>query len=110
MNSMRKLVVSTTKETLEWTNSEQLLVRNDEDLVDKIEELKRSTDGYFLLYGGVQTARTFIQHGLVDEYRLDVCPVALGAGKSIFAERTSLNLVDVTPYQSGAMTVAYKKP
>jgi dihydrofolate reductase len=110
MNTMRKVVVSTKEEKLEWTNSEQLLVSNDEDLVEKIEELKSRTEGYLLLYGGVQTAQSFIKHGLVDEYRLDVCPVALGTGRSIFAERAGLKFVDVTPYESGAMTVAYKKP
>jgi dihydrofolate reductase len=110
MNSMCKIVVSTREDKLEWTNSEQLFVNGDEDLGEKIEGLKRRTDGYLLLYGGVQTARSFIKHGLVDEYRLDVCPVALGTGKTIFAERTSLELVGVAPYESGAMTVTYKKP
>jgi dihydrofolate reductase len=109
MNSMRKIVVSTKEERLEWANCEQLLVSDDDDLVEKIEDLKRRTEDYLLLYGGVQTARSFIEHGLVDDYRLDVCPVALGTGKSIFAGRTSLELVDATPYASGAMTIAYKK-
>jgi dihydrofolate reductase len=108
MNSIRKIVVSTMEEDLEWTNSEQLMVIGDEDLVEKVEDLKSGTEGYFLLYGGVQTARSFIEHGLVDEYRLDLCPVALGTGKSIFGERTGLELVAVTPYESGAMTVTYK--
>jgi dihydrofolate reductase len=110
MNSMRKIVVSTREENLEWTNSEQLLVNGDEDLGEKIEELTRRTAGYLLLYGGVQTAQSFVRRGLVDEYRLDVCPVALGTGKTIFADRTSLELVGVTAYESGAMTVTYKRP
>jgi dihydrofolate reductase len=56
----------------------------------------------------VQTAQTLIDRNLVDEYRLDVCPIALGAGKSIFTKRTGLEFVSATPYASGAMTVSYE--
>jgi dihydrofolate reductase len=108
MNSMRKIVVSTRAEELAWTNCEQLLVTDDDDLVEQIRALKSQPGEYLLLYGGVRTARTFIDHGLVDEYRLDVCPTSLGSGKALFPKRTQLTFVDVTPYESGAMTVIYQ--
>ena len=38
----------------------------------------------------------------------DVCPIALGAGKPLFPQRTPLKFVSVTPYRSGAMTVSYE--
>jgi dihydrofolate reductase len=107
MNEMRKLVISTKAEDLQWTNCEQLLVTGEDDLVSQVEKLKNERGDYLLLYGGVQTAQTFVGHGLVDEYRLDVCPAALGAGKPLFPERTRLALVSATPYESGAMTVVY---
>src|SRR5262249_48234272 len=108
MNNMHKLVVSTKPEELTWSNCEQLLVTGDEDLVEQIGALKRQSGGYLLLYGGVRTAQTFITHGLVDEYRIDVCPTALGSGKTLFPVRTKLELVSATPYESGAMTVIYR--
>lgn len=108
MNDMHKVVVSTEAEELQWTNCEQLLVTSDEDLVHQITELKNQPGAYLLLYGGVRTARTFVAHNLVDEYRLDVCPMALGAGKRLFPERTKLVFVSATPYESGAMTVVYR--
>ena len=108
MNRMRKVVVSTKPAELSWENCEQLLGNDEEDIVSKLKELKHTTDGYLLLYGGVQTAQTLVRHGLVDEYRLDLCPAALGAGKRIFTGRARLRLVDVTPYESGAMTVTYR--
>jgi dihydrofolate reductase len=107
MNRMRKVVVSTRPEELSWENCDQLLGNDEEDIIAKLRELKRTTDGYLLLYGGVQTAETVVRHGLVDEYRLDLCPTVLGAGKAIFSGRARLRLVDVTPYESGAMTVTY---
>jgi dihydrofolate reductase len=108
MNEMRKIVISTRPEELTWDNCEQLLVRDDDDLAGKIQEVKDGTAGYLLLYGGVQTAQTLIERNLVDEYRLDVCPIALGAGKSIFPKRTGLKFVSATPYASGAMAVTYE--
>src|SRR5262249_35713005 len=108
MNDMHKIVVSTEREDLQWTNSEQLLVTADDDLVQRFTELKNEPGKYLLLYGGIRTAQTFIRHNLVDEYRLDLCPTALGAGKPLFPQRTNLAFVSATPYESGAMTVVYR--
>ena len=108
MNEMHKIVISTKPEELQWSNCEQLLVSGDLDLVQRLLELKREPGEYLLLYGGVRTAQTFVRHNLVDEYRLDVCPTALGAGKPLFPERAGLAFVRATPYRSGAMTVEYR--
>jgi dihydrofolate reductase len=108
MNDMPKIVVSTIPEDLQWTNCEQLLVTGDDDFVRQLTELKSKPGEYLLLYGGVRTAQTFVRHNLVDEYRLDVCPTALGRGKPLFPERTKLEFVSATPYESGAMMVVYR--
>jgi dihydrofolate reductase len=105
---MPKIVISTRPEELTWENCEQLLVKDDPDLVTKLKELKAIPGAYLLLYGGVQTAQTFIKNNLVDEYRLDVCPIALGAGRPLFPKRTPVKFISVTPYKSGAMTVIYE--
>jgi dihydrofolate reductase len=108
MNDMHKIVVSTKAEDLQWTNCEQLLVSSEEDVVHQITELKNQPGAYLLLYGGARTAYTFVGRNLIDEYRLDLCPTALGAGKPLFPERTKLAFVSATPYESGAMTVVYR--
>jgi dihydrofolate reductase len=108
MNEMHKIVVSTQPEDLQWTNCEQLLVSDDGDLVARVTKLKNEQGEYLLLYGGVRTSQTFVRHNLVDEYRLDVCPVALGTGKPLLPERARLAFVSATPYASGAMTVVYR--
>jgi len=109
MNDLHKIVVSTKPEDLQWTNCEQLLVTGEHDLVQRFVELKNEPGGYLLLYGGVRTAQTLIKHNLVDEYRLDVCPTTLGVGKPLFPKRTKLAFVSATPYESGAMTVVYRR-
>jgi len=108
MNRMPKIVISTRPEELTWENCQQLLVKDDSDLAAKLKELKAMPGSYLLLYGGTQTAQTLIRNNLVDQYRLDVCPIALGAGKPLFPQRTPLKFVSVTPYKSGAMTVIYE--
>lgn len=108
MNDMQKIVISTKPDDLQWSNCEQLLVTGDDDLVRRIAELKSEPGEYMLLYGGVRTAQTFVRHNLVDEYRLDVCPTALGTGKPLFPGRTELTLVSASPYESGAMTAVYR--
>ena len=108
MNDMKKYVVSTKEETLGWSNAEQLLVADSDDLVKKVVAMKEQAGSYLLVYGGVQTAQTLVKHGLVDEFVLDICPVVLGTGKKLFDGRAELSLVSATPYRSGAMTVVYR--
>ena len=107
VNAMKKIVFSTKEETMKWSNASQCLIKDGDDLAQKVLDMKKQPGGYLLLNGGIQTAQTFITHDLVDEYRLDLCPVALGEGKALFTDRTNLKLVNVKQYDSGAMTLTY---
>lgn len=108
MTAMRKIVISNTEETVAWNNVEQLLAKDEAELVQKVQELKEERGNYLLVYGGVQTAQALAKHGLVDEYQLDICPVVLGSGKKLFVDRGELEFVSATPYASGAVTVTYR--
>jgi dihydrofolate reductase len=108
MNDMQKIVFSTKEDKLDWANTTTCTVTDDDDLVRQVQEMKQQPGTYLILYGGVRTAQTFIKHGLVDEYRFDMCPVALGAGKAIFTDRTNLKLIESTAYASGAIGLVYQ--
>ena len=108
MNEIPKQVISTVEEELAWQNASQLLAADEAGLVAGVRGLKEDGDGYLLLYGGIQTARTMIRHGLVDEYHLDVPPVVLGDGLRLFETRQQLDLVRTTTYESGAAGVVYR--
>jgi dihydrofolate reductase len=82
LNSLPKYVVSATLEDLEWRNSTVL----EGDVVDQASKLKQELDGEILVYGSFQLVHMLLEHGLVDELRLMVYPVVLGAGERLFRE------------------------
>ncbi|HEX2510307.1 MAG TPA: dihydrofolate reductase family protein, partial [Microvirga sp.] len=69
------------------------------NLAEEIARLKRQPGKEILAHGGAGFARSLVQLGLVDEYRLLVHPVALGRGLSLFSglsEPVSSRLSSVT--------------
>ena len=66
-------------------------------MVDEVSKLKQELDGDIVVYASYQLGRTLIEHDLVDELRLIVFPVVLGAGERLFGETSDqkpLRLVD----------------
>jgi dihydrofolate reductase len=56
------------------------------DVVDRVSELKQALGGEILVYGSFQLVHMLIERDLVDELRLMVYPVVLGAGERLFSE------------------------
>ena len=93
MNSMPKYVVSTTLDRGDWNNS--TVIRG--NVPEEVRRLKQQVDGDILINGSGQLVRTLMEHDLIDEYRLMVYPIVLGAGRRLFAEASkaaALRLVD----------------
>jgi dihydrofolate reductase len=82
LNSMPKYVVSSTLEDADWNNTTVLKG----DVVTEVSKLKRDLDGEIIVPGSYHLGRTLIEHDLVDELRLVVFPVVLGAGERFFGE------------------------
>jgi len=82
LNSMPKYVVSSTLEHPDWNNSRVLAG----DVVTEVSKLKQDLDGESVVPASYQLGRTLIEHDLVDELRLVVFPVVLGAGERFFGE------------------------
>jgi dihydrofolate reductase len=107
-NTMPKYVVSSTLESPEWSNSTVIPPGN---LAEEVAKLKQEGDGDILVNGSAQLVDALARHGLVDEYRLMVFPVVLGAGKRLFADgadRTPLRVVDLR--QTGEVVILTLRP
>lgn len=105
MNSLPKYVATTTLRELAWNNSHVL----QGDTVAAIEELKRQPGKNILVYGSGTLVRALLRHNLVDEYRLLVYPVVLGAGQRLFnpGDETKLALTSALPMSSGVVGLVY---
>jgi dihydrofolate reductase len=80
------------------------------DVGEELAKLQREFDGEIDV-GGPMLAAQFIERGLVDEYRLVVHPVVLGAGTPFFpsgVSRIDLRLTETRTFASGAMYLGYE--
>jgi dihydrofolate reductase len=100
-----KVVFSTTLEHVAWNSR---LVRG--DVAAEIARLKAQPGGD-LGIGGAGLASEVIRLGLVDEYRLLVHPVVLGAGRLLFPALDApakLGLVETRTFGSGVVLLRYR--
>jgi dihydrofolate reductase len=107
-NNMPKYVVSSTLENPDWTNS---TVITGDDLPGQVAKLKEQHDGDIVVHGSVQLAQALIENDLVDELRLMVFPVVLGAGKRIFgqtSDKKTLQLADSKVVGDGVAILVYR--
>jgi dihydrofolate reductase len=107
LNSLPKYVVSSTLEDARWNNSTVL----NGDVGTEVAKLKRTIDGEILVYASYQLGRALIEQDLVDEFRLVVFPVVLGAGERLFGETTDqkpMRLVDSRTIGDGLAVLTYE--
>jgi len=105
-NSMPKYVVSSTLRDPEWNNTTVL----DGDIVEEVTKLKQQYERDIVVHGSPQLAQTLIEHDLVDELRLLVYPIIVGAGKRLFGETSEtkrLRLVETRTFDDGIHLLVY---
>jgi dihydrofolate reductase len=93
LNSLPKYVVSSTLVDPDWNNAKVLKG----EVVNEVSKVKQELDGEIVVYASCQLVRTLMEHDLVDELRLMVYPVVLGAGERLFGEtgdKKSMRLLD----------------
>ncbi|WP_433216665.1 dihydrofolate reductase family protein [Microtetraspora malaysiensis] len=107
INGIRKLVVSTTLDKAEWTNSTLV----DGDVIDALAGLKRQPGKNIHLTGSLTLTRTLLHAGLIDELRLLIHPIVLGAGERLFPEgtdRVPLELARSATFTTGVLDLTYQ--
>jgi dihydrofolate reductase len=107
INSMPKYVVSSTLENAEWQNTTVLKG----DVASEVGKLREQPGGDILIYGSAQLTDALLEHDLVDEWRLMVFPIIVGAGKRCFGDpgkAVDLNLVDSRTVGEGVQILVYQ--
>ena len=107
LNSMPKYVVSSTLEQADWNNSTVL----NGDVVTEVSKLKQELEGEIIVPASYQLGRTLIEHDLVDEVRLVVFPVVLGAGERLFggaSAKKTMRLAGTETIGDGLVLLTYQ--
>ncbi len=108
LNSMPKYVVSSTLEEPRWSNATILKG----DVVDEVSKLKQELDGEIVVYASAQLVHTLMEHDLVDDLRLTVYPVVLGAGERLFggtSEKKPMRLINAQTVGDGLAFLTYER-
>ena len=107
LNSLPKYVVSATLEDPSWNNSTVLTG----DVVSAVSALKQQIAGEIIVPASFQLVHTLMRHNMVDELRLKVFPVVLGAGERIFAETSDtrpMRLLGTEILEGGIIYLTYE--
>ena len=108
LNSLRKYVVSSTLEHPDWNNSTVLTG----DVLDEVSKVKRDLTGDIVVPASFQLVRTLMEHDLVDELRLKIFPVVLGAGERLFGEtsdKKAMGLVEIRTFEGDVVLLTYER-
>jgi dihydrofolate reductase len=103
LNSLPKYVVSSTLEEPKWSNSTVL----NGDVLTEVAKLKHEFNGDIVVPASFQLVRTLMEHDLVDELRLKIFPVVLGAGERLFGETSDKKPMRLVRAQTVEGDVAY---
>ena len=99
------LVLSTSLDDATWPTAR--IVRD----LDELRAFKAQRGAPVYVVGGAGLVRSLIDEGLLDELRLIVHPIAIGAGKGLFdgiAQRQELELVDSERTTAGRVNLTYR--
>jgi dihydrofolate reductase len=103
LNSLPKYVVSSTLENPAWNNSTVLKG----DVVSEVSKLRQELNGDIVVPASFQLVRTLMEHDLVDELRLKIFPVVLGAGERLFGETSDTKPMRLAGTQTVEGGIAY---
>ena len=110
LNAIPKIVFSKTLASAPWGDWEAAKIVKTA-AVNEIKKLKRRTGKNIVIWGSISLAQAAIRAGLIDEYRLVVCPVVLGQGRPLFlnaVDQFGMKLLEMKSFDLGAVQLTYK--
>jgi dihydrofolate reductase len=110
LNSTPKVVFSRTLEQAPWGAwGEATIVRA--SAADEVRRLKQDDGKDMVVWGSLALAASLMAEGLVDEYKLWLCPIVLGVGKRLFPEGLSpqsMTWLETKPYEGGVLSASFR--
>lgn len=110
LNRVEKYVVSRRLEDPGWEGT--TVLRGGEGLESQVRDLQARVGKDIVLTGSISLARELLALGLVDELRLFVYPVVVGAGRRLFTEThdlRDLTLVENRSFKDGVVLLRYAR-
>lgn len=110
LNSMPKVVVSSTLKDPIWQNTDKIIVRNVETAIG---DLKNAKGGDILVSGSGMLVSSLMQAGLIDEIHLLIHPIIYGKGKRFFTNEmpvTNLKRIETKDIDKGVIAITHKVP
>jgi dihydrofolate reductase len=109
INTMRKVVVSTTLTDPQWANTEVIAG----DVVARVRDLKEEDGGHIVQYGFGDVSRLLLDNGLFDQFQLWIYPQLVGpsdAADLLYRPGTTatFELVDSRVLSNGIIVASYR--
>lgn len=107
MNRIPKIVFSKTLPKADWQNTR--LIKD--DIATAINKLKAESGKDLIIFGSSQLSASLSNLGLIDEYRIMVAPIFLGAGKRLLdglIQTKKLKLIRTESFKLGTVLMIYE--
>jgi dihydrofolate reductase len=109
LNAIPKIVFSKTLDRAPWGSyPEARLVKT--SAAKEVAKLRQGSGKDMVLWGSISLAQSLMGEGLIDEYQLIVCPLVLGKGRPLFAEKkdsVTMKLLTTKSFDRGSVLLAY---
>jgi dihydrofolate reductase len=111
LNEIPKLVFSKTLTSAPWGKWSPATVVS-KDAVSAVRELKSMPGKNIILWGSLSLAAVLMEADLIDQYRIQLCPTAVGGGRALFPkleQYKSMKLVEQGATPSGVAYLYYNR-
>jgi dihydrofolate reductase len=106
MNGAEKIVFSRTMDKASWNNTK--VVKG--DIIAGMRKLKEQPGDDMVIMGSGSIVAQFTRAGLIDEFQFVLCPIILGAGRTLFegvGTRPSLKRAQSRTFKNGNVFLCY---
>jgi dihydrofolate reductase len=110
LNATPKVVFSKTLDRAPWGDWDEAKVVK-HSAAGEVAQLKQQAGKGIVIWGSISLAQSLMHDQLIDEYRLVVCPLALGSGRPLFrdqADMLEMKFLEARTFDRGAVLLKYR--